>query len=78
MVSSHLGSPDQAGHVDLASPADPPPPDASASHSPVDMPAPVAAAGSDRQPPIDLTAAAFFDVDNTLVQARRRCTSAAG
>lgn len=68
MVSSHLGSPDQAGHVDLASPADPPPPDASASHSPVDMPAPVAAAGSDRQPPIDLTAAAFFDVDNTLVQ----------
>ncbi|COV28467.1 hypothetical protein [Mycobacterium tuberculosis] len=31
MVSSHLGSPDQAGHVDLASPADPPPPDASAS-----------------------------------------------
>ncbi|AMC62367.1 hypothetical protein RN09_0619 [Mycobacterium tuberculosis variant africanum] len=40
MVSSHLGSPDQAGHVDLASPADPPPPDASASHSPVDMPAP--------------------------------------
>ncbi|CRH16470.1 hypothetical protein BN1303_03679 [Mycobacterium tuberculosis] len=34
MVSSHLGSPDQAGHVDLASPADPPPPDASASHSP--------------------------------------------
>lgn len=68
MVSSHLGSPDQAGHVDLASPAAPPPPDASASHSPVDMPAPVAAAGSDRQPPIDLTAAAFFDVDNTLVQ----------
>lgn len=35
MVSSHLGSPDQAGHVDLASPADPPPPDASHGDGPL-------------------------------------------
>ena len=28
-------------------------------------------------PPVDLTAAAFFDVDNTWCRARRWCTSAA-
>ncbi|MGH3970946.1 MAG: HAD-IB family hydrolase, partial [Mycobacterium sp.] len=53
--------------ADLESLAD----NASAKRALDDLPASAASAGSPeatRQPPIDLTAAAFFDVDNTLVQ----------
>lgn len=51
-------------HVDLESLAA----DASAARALEGLQADTAAAEDRPQPPIDLTAAAFFDVDNTLVQ----------
>jgi hypothetical protein len=64
MASSEPGSADRTGRVDLASLAD----NASANRALDDLQAAVAASEDRLQPPIDLTAAAFFDVDNTLVQ----------
>ena len=67
MASAEPGSADRTGRVDLDTLAD----NASASRALDDLQAAQAAvaASEDRlQPPIDLTAAAFFDVDNTLVQ----------
>ena len=67
MASAESGSADHSGRVDLDTLSD----NASASRALDDLKAAQAkgAASEDRpQPPIDLTAAAFFDVDNTLVQ----------
>src|SRR5271156_967700 len=62
MASSESDSTDRAGRVHLESPAA----NASAARALDDL---HAAGAEDRpHPPIDLTAAAFFDVDNTLVQ----------
>lgn len=63
-----MASPDLSnaynGRIDLGSLAN----NASINRALNDMPTAVDDAGVRPQPPIDLTAAAFFDVDNTLVQ----------
>lgn len=64
MASSDLGSSSGGGHFDLESLAE----NASATRALADMTVPTEGSAADPQPPIDLTAAAFFDVDNTLVQ----------
>jgi HAD superfamily hydrolase (TIGR01490 family) len=60
VASPSAGSADATDGVDLESP----PGDASAARALDDA----GAAGTLTQPPVDLTAAAFFDVDNTLIQ----------
>jgi len=67
MASWESGGADPTGRADPESLAD----NASASRAVDDLQAPDARGAADKgspQPPIDLTAAAFFDVDNTLVQ----------
>src|SRR6201995_2783602 len=64
MASSDPGSAGSNGRVDLQSLAD----NASATRALDDLHAAAAHHHRQPQPPIDLTAAAFFDVDNTLVQ----------
>jgi HAD superfamily hydrolase (TIGR01490 family) len=63
MASSEPGSADPTGRVDLESLVD----NASAARA-LEGLQEAAASEDGPQPPIDLTAAAFFDVDNTLVQ----------
>ena len=62
--SGESGGADPTGRADPGSLAD----NASAKRALDDLQAAGAAAEGRPQPPIDLTAAAFFDVDNTLVQ----------
>ncbi|WP_459953681.1 haloacid dehalogenase-like hydrolase, partial [Mycobacterium avium] len=64
MTSSDPVNADPTGHVDLESLAA----DASAARAIEGMQEAAATQDDRPQPPIDLTAAAFFDVDNTLVQ----------
>src|SRR3984957_1844878 len=63
--SGESGNAESTGHIDLESVAA----NASAARALEGLQAEAEAAGESRpQPPVDLTAAAFFDVDNTLVQ----------
>jgi len=64
MASSESGGADPTRRADLESLAD----NASAKRALDDLQAAGATPEDRSQPPIDLTAAAFFDVDNTLVQ----------
>ena len=64
MTSSESGSAEPTGRADSESLAD----NASAKRALEDLRASGASPEGRPQPPIDLTAAAFFDVDNTLVQ----------
>jgi len=64
MTSSDPVNADHTGYVDLESLGA----DASAARAIEGMQEEAAAAPDRPQPPVDLTAAAFFDVDNTLVQ----------
>ena len=74
MASAEPGYADRTGRVDVETLADSLSDNASASRALDDLKAaqghwnPALASKDAPQPPVDLTAAAFFDVDNTLVQ----------